>query len=124
MARWRDNIVSLPMSLLVPRNFRRNRRGNVAMIFALTLPVLMFGIGLAVDFGHASQVRTALNAAADAAALAALTLAMMQQSDATAQAAAENMFNAEIMPSLRWRRATRPSPSPSPIRTATPSPAT
>ena len=84
------------MSLLFPRKFCCNRRGNFAMIFALTLPVMMFGIGLAIDFGHGSQVRTQLNAAADAAALAALTPAMMGQSNATAQAAVQNMFNGEI----------------------------
>ena len=40
------------MSLLVLSEFCCNRRGNFAMIFALTLPVMMFGIGLAIDFGH------------------------------------------------------------------------
>ena len=40
-------------------------------------------------------MRTQLNAAADAAAFAALTPAMMQQSNATAQTAAENMFNGQ-----------------------------
>jgi Flp pilus assembly protein TadG len=84
------------MLLHLPRDFRRNRRGNVAMLYALMLPVLMFGIGLAVDFTHAAQVRTQLNAAADAAVLAALTPSMMQQSNATAQTAALNMFNGQI----------------------------
>ncbi len=73
-----------------------DRRGNVAMMYALALPMLMFGTGLAIDFTHAAQVRTELNAAADAAALAALTPSMMQQSNATAQTAAQNMFDGEI----------------------------
>ncbi len=76
--------------------FRINRRGNVAMMYALMLPILMFGIGLAIDFTHAAQVRTQLNAAADAAVLAALTPSMMQQSNTTAQTAAQNMFNGQI----------------------------
>jgi Flp pilus assembly protein TadG len=84
------------MSLLPPRNLRRDRRGNVAMMYALALPVLMFAIGLAIDFTHAAQVRTQLNAAADAAVLAALTPNMMQQSNTTAQTAATNMFNGQI----------------------------
>jgi Flp pilus assembly protein TadG len=84
------------MSLLPPRHFRRDRRGNVAMMYALALPVLMFAIGLAIDFTHAAQVRTQLNAAADAAVLAALTPSMMQQSNTTAQTAATNMFNGQI----------------------------
>src|ERR1700761_9627086 len=78
------------------RRFLGDRRGNVAMMYALALPVLMFGTALAVDFTHAAKVRTQLNAAADAAALAALTPSMMQQSNATAKTAATNMFNGEI----------------------------
>ncbi|MGD0763642.1 MAG: pilus assembly protein TadG-related protein [Roseiarcus sp.] len=84
------------MSLLPRRHLRRDRRGNVAMMYALALPVLMFAIGLAIDYTHAAQVRTQLNAAADAAVLAALTPGMMQQSNATAQTAAQNMFNGQI----------------------------
>ncbi len=88
--------MDLPMCFLVSRNFRSDRRGVVAMMYALTLPVLMFGIGLAVDFTHAAQVRTELNSAADAAVLAALTPSMMQQTNAAAQTAAQNMFNGQI----------------------------
>ena len=84
------------MPFLIPRQFRGDRRGNVAMMYALMLPVLIFGVGLAIDYTHAAQVRTQLNAAADAAVLAALTPSMMQQSNATAQAAAQNMFNGQI----------------------------
>ena len=84
------------MNFLIPRKFQDDRRGNVAMMYALAMPVLMFGVGLAIDFTHAAQVRTELNAAADAAVLAALTPSMMQQSNATAQTAATNMFNGQI----------------------------
>ena len=84
------------MPFPVPRKFLGDRRGNVAMMFALAMPVLMFGVGVAVDFTHAAQVRTELNAAADAAVLAALTPGMMQQPNATAQTAAQNMFNGQI----------------------------
>ena len=77
-----------------PRRFAASRGGNVTMIFALGAPMLIFGIGFAVDFTNATVVRTKLNAAADAAALAALTPAMMQQSDAVAAAAAIAMFTA------------------------------
>jgi Flp pilus assembly protein TadG len=64
------------------------------MIFALSAPLLMFGTAFAVDFTNATIVRSKLNAAADAAALAALTPTMMQQSDDTAKAAAQQMFKA------------------------------
>jgi Flp pilus assembly protein TadG len=70
----------------------RNRRGNVSMMYALVAPVLVFGGGAAIDYGRAAQIHTKLNAAADAAALAALTPAMLQQSSSVAQAAATNMF--------------------------------
>ena len=75
-------------------NFLRARDGNVSMMFALASPFLLLGIAVSVDFNNASVARTKLNADADAAGLAALTPAMMQQSDATAQAAAIAMFNA------------------------------
>jgi Flp pilus assembly protein TadG len=71
----------------------RSRGGNVSMMYALVAPVLIFGGGAAIDYGRAAQIHTKLNAAADAAALAALTPAMLQQSATTAQAAAVSMFN-------------------------------
>ena len=73
----------------------RNRRGNVAMMYALVAPVLVFGGGAAIDYGRAAQIHTKLNAAADAAALAALTPSMLQQSTGVAQAAAVNVQRAD-----------------------------
>ena len=63
------------------------------MMYALVAPILLFGGGAAIDYGRAAQIHTKLNAAADAAALAALTPAMLQQSSSVAQAAAVSMFN-------------------------------
>jgi Flp pilus assembly protein TadG len=71
----------------------RNRRGNISMMYALVAPVLVFAGGAAIDYGRAAQIHTKLNAAADAAALAALTPAMLQQSSSVAQAASVSMFN-------------------------------
>jgi Flp pilus assembly protein TadG len=71
----------------------RHRGGNVAMMYALVAPILVFAGGAAIDYGRAAQIHTKLNAAADAAALAALTPAMLQQSATVAQSAAESMFN-------------------------------
>jgi Flp pilus assembly protein TadG len=70
----------------------RSRGGNVSMMYALVAPVLVFGAGAAIDYGRAAQVHTKLNGAADAAALAALTPAMLQQSASVAQEAATSMF--------------------------------
>jgi Flp pilus assembly protein TadG len=69
-----------------------NDDGNVVTLYALLAPMLIFASGAAIDYGHAAQIQSKLNAAADAAALAALTPAMLQQSSATAQTAAEDMF--------------------------------
>jgi Flp pilus assembly protein TadG len=76
------------------RRFSRDRRGNVAVIFALSLIPCIFLTGMAMDFSAATQKRVSLNAAADAAALAAVTPTMMGQSSANAQTAAINAFNA------------------------------
>ncbi len=73
-------------------NLLRNRRGNVAMMYALVAPVLVFTGGAAIDYGRTAQVHTKLNAAADAAALAALTPSMLQESTSVAHDAAVNMF--------------------------------
>jgi Flp pilus assembly protein TadG len=64
------------------------------MIFGLSLIPIIFLTGMALDFTSAAQKRTRLNAAADAAALAAVTPAMMTQSNSAALTAATNMFNA------------------------------
>jgi Flp pilus assembly protein TadG len=74
--------------------FRDAMNGSVSMMFAFGAPFLMLGIAVAIDFNNASVARSKLNADADAAALAALTPAMMQQTDAVAQAAAVAMFTA------------------------------
>jgi Flp pilus assembly protein TadG len=78
------------------RRFISDRRGSTALIFGLSLIPISFLTGMAIDFASAAQKRTRLNAAADAAALAGVTPAMMMQSDSAAQTAATNMFNAMV----------------------------
>jgi len=73
----------VPVSTFGFDRLLRNRRGNVAMMYALVAPILVFGGGAAIDYGRAAQIHTKLNAAADAAALAALTPAMLQQARAS-----------------------------------------
>ena len=68
----------------------RDRNGNVAMIFALSVIPILFLTGMALDFANATQKRLQLNVAADAAVLAAVTPTMMGQPDATALTAATN----------------------------------
>jgi Flp pilus assembly protein TadG len=75
--------------------FSRERSGNVATIFALSAVPLVFLVGMVLDFSSAMQKKARLDAAADAAALAAVTPAMLTQSVAAATTAAQNIFNAE-----------------------------
>jgi hypothetical protein len=49
--------------------FRRERKGNVAITFALaSIPIMGF-VGAAIDYSHANAVRVALQSALDSAAL-------------------------------------------------------
>ncbi len=72
-----------------------DRRGNVMMILALAIIPLTVSTGAAIDYASAARLQTKLNAAADAAALAAVTQPMMTKSDAEAKTAAVNMFNVQ-----------------------------
>jgi hypothetical protein len=75
--------------------FARSRRGNVAIIFALTLLPITFLIGMVINYSEASQKEVILDAAADAAALAAVDYQAMTQSASSAQTIAQNVFNAQ-----------------------------
>ncbi len=53
--------------------FRRDRRGNVAIIFTIAAIPLISAIGCAVDYSQATRMKTKLQSAADAAGIAALS---------------------------------------------------
>lgn len=55
-----------------PRVFWRDTRGNVAVIFAIACIPLISAVGCAVDYSRATQVRSKLQAAADAASVGSL----------------------------------------------------
>jgi Flp pilus assembly protein TadG len=75
--------------------FSRDRRGSVAIIFALAVFAFVFALGMGVDYELAAMRRAKLNAIADAAALAALTPEMMKKSIPEATEQAETFFNAQ-----------------------------
>ncbi|MFT4120678.1 TadE/TadG family type IV pilus assembly protein [Bradyrhizobium sp.] len=54
------------------RHFVRDRRGNVAVIFAVTCIPLITAVGCAIDYSRATQTRTKLQAAADAASVGSI----------------------------------------------------
>ena len=53
--------------------FRRDKRGNVAIIFAVAAIPLISAIGCAVDYSMATRMKAKLQSAADAASIAALS---------------------------------------------------
>jgi Flp pilus assembly protein TadG len=57
--------------LALARGFLRQRSGSTMTLFALTLPLILYGAGVAVEYAHIRQVKTRLQAAADAAAIEA-----------------------------------------------------
>ncbi len=72
----------------------RDRRGNVAMIFALTLVPMAVAAGAGVDFARALAVRSEMGDALDAAGLA--LGAAQGKSPAQLQALAQSYFNANF----------------------------
>ena len=55
------------------RDFGANTRANVAIIFALSAIPVVAAIGCVVDYSYATMIKTKLQAAADAAALATVS---------------------------------------------------
>jgi Flp pilus assembly protein TadG len=72
--------------------FARDRKANVAIIFALTMVPIIFLLGMTLDFTQALRKKEQLDAAADAAAIAAVRPAMLMQSDTVAAATAKAIF--------------------------------
>jgi Flp pilus assembly protein TadG len=75
---------------------RRDRRGNVLMIFAFAIGPITFATGMGIDYGAAMRMQTKLAAAADAAALSAVSKQMMTATTAAAVAKAKLMFNLQV----------------------------
>ena len=73
--------------------FRRDRRGNVAITFAIATLPIVGAVGYAVDYSHANNVKAALQAALDSTALMlARDASSMSNTDLNAKAL--NYFNA------------------------------
>ncbi|MEZ2143077.1 pilus assembly protein TadG-related protein [Bradyrhizobium sp. DN5] len=76
--------------------FARDRKANVAIIFALMMVPTVFLLGMTLDYTLALRKREQLNAAADAAAIAAVRPAMLTQTDtAVVKSTAEAVFAAK-----------------------------
>ncbi|MCP3390332.1 pilus assembly protein TadG-related protein [Bradyrhizobium sp. CCGB12] len=76
--------------------FASDRKANVAIIFALMMVPTIFLLGMTLDYTLALRKREQLNAAADAAAIAAVRPAMLTQTDAeVVKATAKAVFAAK-----------------------------
>ncbi|WP_294236127.1 TadE/TadG family type IV pilus assembly protein [uncultured Sphingomonas sp.] len=73
----------------------RHRRGSVMMMFALVLPMLVFTIGMGIDYARAMKAQTKLNAIADAAALSAVSKTALGMADDQAVAYARSFFDTQ-----------------------------
>ncbi|MFT4275196.1 MAG: pilus assembly protein TadG-related protein [Rhodopseudomonas sp.] len=72
--------------------FAADRKANVAVITAITMIPIIFLLGMTLDFTQALRKKQQLDAAADAAAIAAVRPGMLMQTDAVAQNAAYAIF--------------------------------
>ncbi len=77
------------------RSFARCREGTVALLFALSLPALLGGMGLAVDFAAVTRQQAVVQSAADSAALnAARELIIAEPTITRVQAVAQRTVDA------------------------------
>ena len=53
--------------------FRRDQRGSIALLYGITLVPLIIAVGCAVDYSRATNLRAALQGAADAASVASVS---------------------------------------------------
>jgi Flp pilus assembly protein TadG len=95
------------MTVAALRRFTGDRKGNVAIIFAFSLMPIALLTGMGIDYTAATQKKAMLDAAADAAALAAVTPTMMAKPSSNSVTAAQNMFNSQVasIPSLNYASA-------------------
>ena len=79
------------------RSFAGDRKGNVAIIFAFSLMPIALLTGMGIDYTSAATKKAMLDAAADAAALAAVTPTLMALPSSASVTAATNMFNSQVV---------------------------
>ncbi len=84
---------SFPRAL---RALMQNRRGNIAVLFALMAPVLLMSLGAGVDFALAVQARTSLQSIVDSAALSGAAVFLGSTDGSAATTVADNYMNLNV----------------------------
>ncbi|WP_428969667.1 pilus assembly protein TadG-related protein [Sphingomonas sp. Xoc002] len=85
----------IPAFLQSASDALRHRRGAVMMMFAMALPVLVFSIGMGIDYARAMKAQTRMNAVADSSALSAVSKTAMNMTDSDAAAYARKIFDTQ-----------------------------
>ncbi|GGE40845.1 membrane protein [Agaricicola taiwanensis] len=78
--------------------FGQDQRGNIAMMFGLSILPVVIAMGLALDYTRASDLKTRLQAAADYAALATMNKDNQGKSLAELENDAEALFQSSLDP--------------------------
>jgi len=78
------------------RGFLRDDKGNVSLIFALILVPAIGLIGMSIDYTMAAKRKALLDGIADSASLAAVTPAMLSQTDQASINAATALFTSQV----------------------------
>jgi Flp pilus assembly protein TadG len=84
------------MNPIVLQRFLGDSGGNLTTMFALTLLPVLGLIGITVDYTQSSTRKAALDTIADSASLAAVTPAMLAQTDQASIDVATTLFNSQI----------------------------
>ena len=82
--------------------FRADRRGVVAILFALALPPLLLATGAAVDFARVGMLKTTMQSVADGAALAGASALCLSNGQTDASQAAKDYFAKGTAPVSRY----------------------
>ena len=79
------------------KKFRTNAKGSTIVMFALALPLILGGAGVAIDFATFAMKQSSLQAATDAAALAgAKLLSLASTQDSVIQSSALSYLSEEL----------------------------
>ncbi|UIJ43674.1 pilus assembly protein TadG-related protein [Sphingomonas cannabina] len=86
------------------RRLLSDRRGNVLMIMGFATIPLALSTGMVVDYSRAARLQTKMNAAADAAALMAVSKPMMEKTNEDIKVIAKSFFTSQVsgLPGLTY----------------------